>query len=301
MPQKNQHKGTKRRYKRVAAALAGAAMMSSLLPGIPFSRVYAAANPNVTYRAVARDQSDAENMTAGSPVQVVKDNAGTFGFNTDADQFTLLSQSESKATVQVRKDGQTFKVDLVQEDGNWIIKTIRGIGDMTHPATYTPASMFYYRLAAAPPASESADSQTIYQTDNFSQWSWNQAAYPADMGLGVLLQNPNLTENATAIPDNILSQITNIDFSRHFVLFANLGSVAAKGYGIGIEKVVQTGNDFTVTVRTKSPAANETLTDTKRDDLVLIDRATLDFSNPILINFVDQNGTRLITYELTLR
>ncbi len=135
--------------------------------------------------------------------------------------------------------------------------------------------------------------QMLYQTTSYDNWQWNESTYPQDMALGVLLQNPLQGGAAVPIPNDALGGINNIDFGRQLVIFAHLGTTAAQGYGIGIASIVQTGNDLTVTVRSESPQANQGATATKADDLVPIDRATLNFSNPIKVTFIDQNGTVL--------
>ncbi|MDF2569497.1 MAG: hypothetical protein K0R55_1101, partial [Sporomusa sp.] len=83
-------------------------------------------------------------IRGGDPVDVVRDNASRFGFDAYDDTFTLLSVAGTKAIVQVKTSGQTFKVDLEKSSGRWVITTIRGIGNSTYPATYRPASMYGY-------------------------------------------------------------------------------------------------------------------------------------------------------------
>lgn len=238
---------------------------------------------------------------AGDPVDVVKDNAGTFGFDAVNDRFTSLSVTGGKAIVQVNTSGQTFKVDLERSDGQWVITTIRGIGNSQYPATYRPASLFGYRtLGAATGPVETIGERTLYSNDAFADWAWHEPSYPADMKVGVLLAKPDAA-NTAGIPGVIVDKVDTIDFGRQLVLYAHIGSVAERGYGIGIEKVVQTGNDLTVTIRTKSPLNNDRWLLTKTNDVIPIDRLALNFADPIHINFVDQNGTSLSSYTLHTR
>ncbi|TWH45429.1 hypothetical protein [Sporomusa sp. KB1] len=230
----------------------------------------------------------------GDPVEVVKDNAATFGFDAYDDSFTLLSMAGSKAIVQVKTSGQTFKVDLERSGSNWIITTIRGIGNSNYPATYRPASLYGYP-ATAPVTT--VTNKTLYNNNSFADWTWHESAYPADMKVGVLLFKPESAAIAD-IPGIIVDKVEPIDFSRQLVLYAHIGSVASKGYGIGIENVVQTGNDLTVTIRTKSPLENHRLSPTINNDVISLDRLTLNFDNPIHIQFVDQKGTALSNYTL---
>lgn len=234
-------------------------------------------------------------IRTGDPVDVVKDNAAIFGFNAAKDRFTLLSVNGGTAVVQVKTSGQTFKVDLERNGGKWVITTIRGIGNERYPATYRPASMYGYStlgIATGPVATE----KTLYSNDSFVNWSWQESAYPADMKLGVLVSPPAATQ--TSIPGVIVDKVDSIDFGRQLVLYAHIGSVADRGYGIGIERVAQTGNDLTVTVRIKSPLANNDWSLTKTNDVIPIDRLALNFTYPIHINFVDQDGVSLSSYTL---
>lgn len=294
MHNKIQHKGIKKKYKRIMATVAGAAVITSaMLPGMPLAKAQASANHNNTnHHRSDISQGEIGSRDAGDPVQIVKDNAGSFGFDTNA-SFSLLSSSGRKAVVRVHSRGQTFKVDLYQRNGEWIISTIHGIGDSTHPATYTTASMFNYQPNVTYPATLAANQHVLYQTNIFDDWFWHKNAYPQDMALGVLLQNPRLSDTNNIFSSDVLKQIDNINFGRQLVLYTHLGSVASKGYGIGIAKVAQTGNDLTVTVRTKSPLVNTALSATKADDLIPIDLVNLDFRSSIHITFVDQNGTVL--------
>lgn len=234
-------------------------------------------------------------IQGGDPVDVVRANAGRFGFDSYRDAFSLLSVTGSKAIVQVKTSGQTFKVDLEKSSGKWVITTIRGIGNSKYPATYRPASMYGTVTTTGPVVV--VKERTLYANNNFSGWTWNQSTYPADIKFGVLLTKPALS-TGEEIPGVIIDKVEAVDFGRQFAVYAHIGSVAEKGYGIGIEKVVQTGNDLTVTVRTKSPQANSRLTTTQTNDVIPLDRLSLNFNNPVTVTFVDQNGTTLSTYTV---
>lgn len=231
----------------------------------------------------------------GDPVGAVKANAATFGFNTYRDNFTLLSITSTKAIVQVKTNEQTFKVDLERNGNLWVVTTIRGIGNGKYPATYRPASFYGYQATAAPVAT--AASQTLYSTDAFTNWSWHQSTYPADMKVGVLLAQPEATA-ISELPSIIIGKAASIDFKRQFALYAHIGYVDSTGYGIGIEKVVQTNNDLIVTIRMKSPVENATRLSTITNDVIPIDRVKLNFNKPIRIKFIDRNGITLSNYTL---
>lgn len=237
----------------------------------------------------------------GDPVDVVRDNAGTFGFDAYRDTFKLLSVNGGKAIVEVKTSGQKFKVDLERSGGKWIITTIRGIGTSNYPATYRPASLYGYRtLGEATGPVLTANDRVLYSNNSFADWKWNQNTYPTDMKLGILLSKP-LSSSAADLPGIIVDKVDSIDFGRQVVLYAHIGSVAERGYGIGIEKVVQTGNDLTVTIRTRSPLENYRLSPTKTNDVIPIDRLALNFDKPINIKFIDNNGTKISTYTVVKR
>ena len=234
----------------------------------------------------------------GDPLEVVKANAATFGFDAYDDSFTLLSIAGGKAVVQVKTSGQTFKVDLEKSSNKWVITTIRGIGNSNYPATYRPASLYGYKMLSATTGTvTTVTERTLYNNNDFADWTWNENAYPADMKVGVLLVKP-VSADVADIPGIIVDKVESIDFSRQLVLYTHIGSVDSNGYGIGIEKVVQTGNDLTVTIRTKSPLENRRLSPTITNDVIPLDRLTLNFDNPIHIQFVDQKGTTLSNYTL---
>lgn len=283
----------KKRYARLATAVAGAAIMSAaVLPGV--SAIAHAASPAATFST--REAAEAAN----DPVQVAMDNAANFGLDTSG-HYNLISQGDSKATVRVRSNGQTYKVDMVLRDGNWVVKAVRGIGDMYHPATYVSANSYDYLpgtvinpATAAVTATLGASQQVIYQNHNYDNWLYS-AAYPKDMAFGVLLKNPQ-TGSATPLPSALLHSLNNINFGNRLAVYAHLGTTSPQGYGIGISRIEQNGNDLIVTVRAKSPQPNETLTSTQSDAYVAIDRSLLNMGAPIHVRFVDQNGTVLGDY-----
>lgn len=327
----------RKKYKRLMAALAGAAVVSSaLLPGIPINKAHAAVAPTpaATYTTAdqANDQADSQKdkdkpqdnergrwnkdrdewngrydrdrhdhdryshgYRLSDPVEVVRNNASTFGFDASRDRFSLLSITGSTAIVQVKTSVQTFKVDLKRSNGDWVVTTVRGIGNNGQSATYRPASSFGYStlgVSTSVPTSQT----TLYSTDKLLGWSWQEGAYPQGMAMGVFLTQP---KSVNIIPDNIRTKLSAVDFDRQFVLYTHLGAVSSKGYGIGIEKVVQKGNDLTVTVRTNSPRFNTNSNITQGDDYVTLNRGSLDFTSTIHITFVDVHGATLSNYTIT--
>lgn len=254
-----------------------------------------------TVKSVREVDRDTSPTTNNDPVRVVKEQAANFGFNARSDSFSLLSMENSKAIVQVRSSGQTFKVDLVRRSGRWEITTIRGIGNMTYPATYTPASMFRYQTPLPTPIVIPTEQTTIYKTDDYKDWSWNQTLYPRDMSMGVVMHVSQLVGSAIFIPDHVRDEIRNIDLDRELVLFAYLGSAPSQGYGIAIEKVTQSGNNIYINVAAKSPQANEKTAPSKLDDYVLVNRSKLDFGQPINVIFIDRNSIPLSSFVILPR
>jgi hypothetical protein len=258
-------------------------------------RIKLVKNKDNTWRVVSMNKVDQQVNNMRDPVDVVKDNAAVFGFDARHDRFTLLSLVGSKAIVQVRSNGQTFKVDLVKKGAGWDITTIRGIGDMNHPATYIPASSFLYKTAGT----ISPAQNILYRTNIYENWKWNETVYPKDMTFGIVLENPELAK--ATIPEDVRKQIANVHYNTRFVVFAHLGSIAPRGYGIGIEKITQTGNVITVNVHTKSPNNAADLPPTKYSDYIAVDRAVLQNTNRIHIAFIDQNGTILNNYTIAVK
>ncbi|CUH96000.1 putative secreted protein [Propionispora sp. 2/2-37] len=282
-----------KKYKRLLAAVAGAAVVSSaMLPS-----VYAAEGPGRETQVYERSSEprDTRTVRVSDPVQEVRDNASTFGFNVNRDRFSLLSVTRDKATVQIRSAGKTYKVDLNRSGNGWVITTIRGIGNSNQAATYVPANLFDSYTASSPAASQ----LILYQNTNFDGWQWLDQDFDPGIGFGMLLTNPRSSGTTAQVPDSVLNQIGTVDFSKQFVIYTHLAGVPADGYGIAISKVVQTGNDFTVTVRTKSPQADETASVSQTDSWVLLDRSFLNFRSPIVVTFVNPAGAVLSTLTLT--
>ncbi len=284
------------RSKKILAAVAGAAVMSSaMLPGLPVTKVFASSN-DTNQSPREKDWSDTRKL---DPVRTVKENAYTYGFNPIRDKFTILDQSATKATVEVKTSGQTFKVNLVKSRGSgWEITAIRGIGNSRYPATYTPASFFTHRPGGSVVITPTTP-QTLFETNDFREWTWNNASFPRDMNFGALIQDPRL-RGTNVVPVDILNQMKNVDFSHQIVVYAHLGTVDSTGYGIGIEKITQKGNDLTVTVRTKSPRLTESVTTTKGYDYIAMERSLFDTRRPIRVTFVTQNNTMLNNYNIML-
>ena len=89
------------------------------------------------FKSNNKDHSIEYNKALGNPVDFVKEYASLYGFAPDNDVFTLLTQSNNEATVQVVKNdsGQRFKIDLEYKQG-WRIVVVRGIGGTNHSSTY---------------------------------------------------------------------------------------------------------------------------------------------------------------------
>lgn len=284
------------KHKRIMAAFAGAAVISAtMLTGMP-AKAHAMSGSNEIHESSVRT-GEHDKQRVGDPVRIVRNNAAAFGFDADRDRFSLLSSSGSKATVQVRSNGRTFKVDLVREGRSWTITTIRGIGDSTHPATYTPAK--YFSGYTTLPATSQATGQVLYQNTGLNGWSWNEDTYPDDMSFGLVMHYP-AKEEAKPIPDNVLDHIKTIDFGRQFVLYAHLGSVGDKGYGIAVERVVQQGSDIAVTLRTRSPEKGKDAAVSVFDTYITLDRSVLAYGNPTRIRIYDQYGSQLAAYTISV-
>lgn len=258
-------------------------------------------NNEWTVKSVRPVDRDTSPSTVSDPVRVVRENAGRFGFDADIDNFSLLTMENGKAVVQVRTNRQTFKVDLVRNSGRWEITTIRGIGNMQYPATYTPASMFRYQTPLPAPIVIPAPQTTVYETDDYRDWSWNQTLYPRDMTMGVVMHVSQLVGSAVFIPDHVRDQLRNVDLDRNLVLFAYLGSVPTQGYGIAIEKVTQNANNLYITVAANSPQADEKTAASKLDDYILVNRSQLNFSQPINVIFLNRSGVPLSSFTILPR
>lgn len=233
-----------------------------------------------------------------SPVSALKDEASRFGFDADRDHFSLLTKTASKAIVQVRRPGgQTFKIDMERDNGEWVVATVRGIGNMRYPATYIPANLFPDSTVVASPVTAPAEQRILYSNDVYNDWSWQEKNYPGDMHFGIFTVDPNLTDAAAALPAVVAQALADIDYNRQLVFYADLGTVAYKGYGIGIEKVAQANNTLFVTIRVKSPGLDTSAwLSTKATDYVSIDRSTIDFASPVNVFFVTRDGQMLGRY-----
>lgn len=63
--------------------------------------------------------------TKQTPVEVVKANANELGFDANNDTFTLVSENQSTAIVQVLHDGNDYAVTLVRSDnGQWMVSSM---------------------------------------------------------------------------------------------------------------------------------------------------------------------------------
>lgn len=250
--------------------------------------------------SVSRIDSNNSDERRSDPVRVVRDRAASFGFDAVRDRFTLLSQSGSKATVSVIRSGQDFKVDLERRDGEWVITTIRGIGNGRYPATFTPASLFNYRTTTT--VTNPLTQTILYSTDKYANWFWHEDSYPDDMSFGIFFQHPSVNGADKLLPSEILDYMKGVNFDQSFVLTANLGTVADQGFGIGIEKVAQVGNTITVTVRGESPHdGTPRLDNSQKYSYISIDRGTIDFTQTINVAFVDYHGTLLGSYTIIPR
>ena len=197
----SKRKMLRRKYKRYAAAIAGAAIMTgAAIPGIPVAKTLAAENPSPspsptieqTTTIDKNDQTSVTPVTAqlwhklkngwhehvnswpspnetqslykdghiyyrsnsdryndqnryeytnyvNSAVEYTQSYAWKYGFDQDLDSFSLLFQANNEATVQIIKHdtGQRFKINLERnQDGDWMVVSIRGIGDENFAATY---------------------------------------------------------------------------------------------------------------------------------------------------------------------
>jgi len=60
-----------------------------------------------------------------SPVEVVKSCASELGFNVRNDTFTLVSQNQNTAIVQVLHDGNSYDVTLTKSgNGAWVVLSV---------------------------------------------------------------------------------------------------------------------------------------------------------------------------------
>lgn len=152
-------KSLRRKYKRYAAAVAGAAILTgAALPGIPAVKALAAEHPGTPssirteqstsinkdnhrptrYTAVERSWTENGNNHRNrtttvrempNPVDTVKEYASVYGFSPDKDTFTFLDLSSRQATIQVTKSdtGERFRVNLERDRGrfsDWTIVSV---------------------------------------------------------------------------------------------------------------------------------------------------------------------------------
>lgn len=282
MKHMNRRKKMKRRYKRLVAAVAGAAVLSSaILPGLPVSRVFAAENPSAANTAAT--------APAGQTGNSAEDKLST------PSSFSAMTRSQVKIKPKGHTENQIFKAALGQEEAT-VLSDPEKTSDS--PTPY-PLAGVMPRSITATAGIIAADQQVLYQTSGYNDWTWTQSGFPQDMVLGFLLQDPRQYQSPRSIPDYVTNQLNEVDFSRQFVLYAHLGTVAPQGYGIAITKVSQTGNDLTVNIRMKSPGTNGNTELSKADDFLPLNRLALDFGSPIHITFVDEaNGTILMRYSI---
>jgi len=160
----------RRKYKRYAAAVAGAALLSgatlmptakaymseSPVPSPPVSKQLSAENVDRSFsqrghgdrpdwlrrfhqRWFERNYDNTYVSADGSvvvryldsPVDKLKNQAATYGFDAARDTFTFLSLSRRQASVLVTKHdtGERFKVDLVRSwHGDWRITAVNSLG-----------------------------------------------------------------------------------------------------------------------------------------------------------------------------
>jgi hypothetical protein len=63
--------------------------------------------------------------TKQTPVEVVKSDASELGFDANNDTFTLISENQNTAIVQVLHDGNDYDVTLVRSaNGQWIVSSM---------------------------------------------------------------------------------------------------------------------------------------------------------------------------------
>ncbi|EGO62222.1 protease complex subunit PrcB family protein [Acetonema longum] len=301
MRHKSKRKTQQKKYRRLLAAVAVAAVLSTaMLPGGLPAKVQASPVNSLNLENIAIYDKAVKPNWAGSPVSLVKANARKYGFNPNTDRFSLLSQTRTKATVQVKSGDRTFKVDLTRKGfSQWKITVIRGIGNMKYPASYTPASFFEPQQNITLTAAEIPDSVLMYRNNAFANWTWQDSSAPADLSFGVLVQD---SPGKRRIPAEVYDRIKGMDLQNRLVLYAALGNEKSDGYGIGIEQIAAADDRITVTVRTKSPRPNERgTTGGKPYDIVSLDRTALNFWSPLHITFVDQNNKTLRSYTVVLR
>jgi len=80
----------------------------------------------LTKRAKAsHDRHKNDKNSQKSPVEVVKSCASELGFNVRNDTFTLVSQNQNTAVVQVLHDGNSYDVTLTKSNnGAWVVLSV---------------------------------------------------------------------------------------------------------------------------------------------------------------------------------
>lgn len=241
-----------------------------------------------------------QNVDAGrelwrlDPLQVAINEGAAFGF-TKNDQYTIVKKLSSstiarhgQVNVEVNHQGKKYTIILVRpfgDDDGAIWTTYRVMGkDNSNPPAQTPTA------------------KVLFKTDEFADWEWSKGAYPSDMAFATIVDYREQLKQDERIPEDVLKQVQDVDYSKQVILFAYLGTAPSGGYGIGIEKVSITGNNITVQVRTMSPRPGQpvTLAITHPADYVAIDRQVVDIWGGVNVNFVDQAGKVLSKNRLLI-
>ena len=162
-PKSARRRSLRRKYKRYAAAVAGAAILTgAVLPGLPVAKVFASEAPpttapnqttqttmvdNDTHKSLRtiifekaretwenrhRNRAGYQESTTSirelpNPVDTVKDYALAYGFNAEKDTFTFLNLSSREASIQVAKHdtGERFRVELERNRrSDWAIVAV---------------------------------------------------------------------------------------------------------------------------------------------------------------------------------
>lgn len=59
-----------------------------------------------------------------TPLQAAKADAAQYGFNANADRFTLVSQSASKAVVKIVHSGKTYYANMLKSNSGWYMDSV---------------------------------------------------------------------------------------------------------------------------------------------------------------------------------
>lgn len=228
------------------------------------------------------------------PLQVARNEGKDYGF-TDKAVFTVVKRVNSSAIarhgqidVEVQQNGKTYTMILVRPFGSddgaiWTVYSVTGVGK---------------------PDPQPQPSKVLFETDKYAAWKWykEQGQYPRDMAFATIVDYDAQLKNDERIPEYVLEQVKNVDYSRKAVLLAYLGTAPSGGYDIGIEKVTMTGNNITVQVQTKSPAPKDmvTMVISHPADYITIDRSIVDIWGGVNVTFVDQYGKVLSKNKLVI-